>query len=144
MLNLGRVPAAARWLGLLGLLPFLAGVIAALDPGPDWIFDEFGFIAYGAVILSFMGGIHWGLAMAQDEIDWERLGLSVLPALIGWVALLLAGTPGLLLLAAAFVLIWAYDVRQVRRGKAPEWYPDLRLTLTVIVVVSSLLMVAFK
>jgi hypothetical protein len=51
-----------------------------------------------------MGAIHWGLAMktssASDSARWYALG--VLPALVGWFALLLPSLPALILLAVAF------------------------------------------
>jgi hypothetical protein len=47
------------------------------------------FSAYGAVILSFLGGIQRGSAIAVDNVSLPRLGLSVTLSLIAWVVLLL-------------------------------------------------------
>jgi hypothetical protein len=91
-------------LGLAGLLPF-AGAALAFFAAPDsWQgFAEGALIAYGAVILSFLGAVHWGLALRapveEAPMGPARLTLGVVPALIGWVALLLPDVFALPLLA---------------------------------------------
>lgn len=144
-----RVPPAAKWLGALGAIPFV--FLAALGP----VLDEphrtqvsFALAAYGAVILSFLGGIHWGLAVAEtgdmgtgeagtstDALQ-RRLGLSVVPSLIGWGALFLIMPLALAVLAVAFGTMLWFDLRATRNGDAPSWYPKLRWPLTVGVVAS--------
>ena len=133
---LGDVPRPALILGFAGLLPFLAGAIGAWVAGyPDFILLVNLQMAYGAVILAFMGAVHWGLAMAQaDAGNWRRLALSVLPALAGWVALILPVGLGLLLLALGFVGVFFADLRSVAGGRAPIWYKALRKPLTIIVL----------
>lgn len=132
------VPPVAAALGYAGAIPFLGGAaavsLALLPPGP--------LLAYGAVILAFMGGIHWGLGMPGALPDGRRLGLSVVPALLGWAALLLGGRLGLLLLAAAFLGLLAVDLATTLSAVAPPWYPRLRLPLTALVVASLLLAAA--
>jgi hypothetical protein len=94
-----RVPPAAVWLGAFGVIPFalLAGAGFVL-PSPTKEQVAFALAAYGAVILSFLGGIHWGLAIAEsgrarrNGASSSRLTVSVVPALVGWCALLLPGS----------------------------------------------------
>jgi hypothetical protein len=134
-----RVPPAAAWFGGFGLLPFLAGsaLVAAFDV--TWATDALRY--YAAAILSFMGGVHWGLAMADFGADagsgsnWTRLGASVVSALAAWLGLLLMLVPGLLVTTAAFAILLLGDLLAVRKGMAPLWYPRLRLPLTAVVVV---------
>lgn len=134
--RLSEIPRPALILGLAGLLPLLGTTLGA------WALDDRQFIfainlqvAYGAVILSFMGAVHWGLTMAQDDAgNWRRLGLSVLPALVGWLALMISIPLGLLLLALGFVAVFFADLRSVAAGHAPAWYKVLRKPLTVIVL----------
>ena len=96
--------------------------------------------AYGAVILSFLGGVQWGLAIANgpdgSAMFSRRLGMSVVPSLLGWVALLLPISPGLLMLALAFGLVLLVDLRSTRHPETPIWYPRLRWPLTSAVVLS--------
>jgi hypothetical protein len=100
-------------------------------------------MAYAACILSFMGAVHWGLAMAGTGVagpgpsddsragaTWTRLGGSVIPPLLAWVALVMAPLPGLILLILSFAgLFWA-DLAAIRLGQAPTWYLPLRKALT--------------
>lgn len=141
-----RVPAAAAWLGGLGLVPFVGLSLACgLADGPLKATAAQGLLGYGAVILSFLGGIHWGAAMARSaartdvEIDAMRLAISVLPSLAGWAALWLEVRHGLALLAVTFILVLVLDVRWSRQDLAPPWYPKLRMPLTTIVVAALIL-----
>ena len=133
------VPRCVAWLGASGLIPFLAGAVALWTLPPAHAETATAaLIGYAAVILSFMGAIHWGLAMktssATDSARWYALG--VLPALVGWFALLLPSLPALILLTVAFTSVYLLDRVAVSARLAPPWYQRLRLPLTLIVVAS--------
>ncbi len=135
------VPSAAKWLGVLGAIPFVACTVITVIGSPDLAEKASSALAiYGAIILSFLGGIQWGLAI-NDEADlsslgapYRRLTISVMPALIGWLSLLLPRDIGFVVLALAFALVLMVDLRAARNLEAPAWYPRLRwpLSLTVI------------
>ncbi|MBC7583962.1 DUF3429 domain-containing protein [Tardiphaga sp. vice352] len=138
------VPSSAAWLGGLGAVPFiaLAGAMPLLD-GATRPGVAYALLAYGATILSFLGGIHWGLAISpagspDTTRRAARMILSVTPSLVAWVALLVAGNTGLLLLAIAVAAMLAIDLRATRLGDAPPWYPKLRIPLSCVVVASLL------
>jgi len=140
-----NVPPSAAWLGGLGALPFigLAGAAPFLDSAPR-MFAVHALAAYGAVILSFLGGVHWGLAIVSgsngDHPEFRtRLILSVAPSLAAWAALLFPEKTGLLTLAAAIAAMLWVDIRATRAGHAPQWYPKLRIPLTCVVVAALLL-----
>lgn len=87
-----RHPAPADLLGYGGLIPFLGlALLSAL--GLDWATRSATY--YGAAILSFLGAVHWGVALRalDDEADLDpwRLGLGILPSLVAWAALSLLG-----------------------------------------------------
>ena len=137
-----RVPVHAIWLGALGALPFvgLAGAMPLLGGAPR-VFVGHALVAYGAAILSFLGGVHWGLAIrSESRRQGERLWLtlSVIPALAGWAALLAAETPALFDLAVAVAAMLGVDIWAARVGQAPPWYPRLRIPLTCVVVAALL------
>lgn len=141
-----RVPATAAWLGGLGLVPFAALSIACLVLTSAWKTAAVnGLLTYGAVILSFLGGIHWGAAMTKSivhpthSVDPGRLGISVVPSLVGWAALLIDARYGLVVLAIGFVGNVLLDRRLTRQGLVPPWYPRLRQPLTMIVVATLIL-----
>lgn len=136
-----RVPHLAKVLGAAGLLPFMVGAGYLLF-GPlsaaQYVFNAL--TIYGAVILSFMGAIHWGLALTRPEHETARwYGIGVVPALLGWGAALvgLAGAYmlALSLLGAGFALVLAVDRLSVSAGFAPRWYLRLRWPLTLVVLV---------
>ena len=100
-------------------------------------------VFYGAVILSFMGGVQWGLALGpagEPAHLARRLVVSVLPAIAAWLSLAFLPTmAAAAVLAAAFALLLAYDVATVRRGLAPAWYAPLRAALSAAVIVCLLI-----
>jgi hypothetical protein len=140
-----KVPLSAAVLGGLGAVPFigLAGATPFLS-GPPRLLVGHALVAYGATILSFLGGIHWGLAIGSStSVGQGRLGarlvLSVTPSLAAWAALLFPETTGLLILALSIAAMLLVDIRASRSGEAPPWYPKLRIPLTTMVVASLLL-----
>lgn len=141
----------AQNLGNLGLLPFVALAVLLWMPWESWQSAklEAALIAYAAVILSFIGAIHWGLAMATPELGrpqaWNAFGWSITPALLGWLALLMQqlGLPAwlvLIFLAGDFLLARLVDgsLLPLYSASAP-WYLGLRSRLTLVVVASLLL-----
>jgi hypothetical protein len=127
-----RLRSRARLLGFAGLIPFVVAA-AVLFAGPARLeaLALRSLLAYGAIILSFMGAVHWGLAMTSSRDDAiAQLSLSVLPALLGWVALLLPAVAACLFLLAGFAGLYWFDLRAAPRGAVPDWYPALRLPLT--------------
>ena len=138
------VPAIAAWLGGLGALPFVGLAVAVVGlEGVTRAFVVQALLGYAAVILSFLGGIHWGLAIAPGPKPavlglGTRLAWSVVPSLVGWVALLAPPVTGLFALAAAFAAMLGIDLRATQLGAAPAWYPTLRVPLTLTVVAALL------
>ena len=125
------------WLvGLAGLLPF-AGAALAFFAAPDsWSgFAEGALIAYGAVILSFLGAVHWGLALRapveEAPMGPARLTLGVVPALIGWVALLLPDVFALPVLALGILGTAGLEQWARGRGLVPGDYLVLRWVLSI-------------
>lgn len=142
--NAAQPPRLAILLGYAGLIPFISGAIGIWITPPAWRTDVLmALLHYAAVILAFMGAIHWGLAMArerQDDASHRQLGLSVLPALLGWLAIS-SGLPALLALAlliSGFIGLYMADVHAVKLELAPRWYTALRKPLTAVVLISLL------
>ena len=135
------VPRTATVLGALGLIPFVGLAVGAAVSDASLQSDiTTTLVAYGAVILSFLGGIQWGLAVRHGGDDAPRadlLCLSVLPSLAGWAALLLTSSSiAAGLLAGCFVAMLAIDVWLSICSAAPAWYPRLRVPLTIVATTS--------
>lgn len=124
-------------IGLATLLPLLAAalLIPIQAPSP---FDPAtvisAMVGYGAVLLSMLGGVRWGMALrpAMGRRQSLTLAAGLLPVLVGWVALFLPAGPALGLLAAAFAGQGAWDVWAVEAGSGPPWYGRLRILFTVL------------
>lgn len=132
-----RIPTLAILLSLAGLVPLLVCGIAGLTNERGWAIPAL--IAYGAVLLSFSGAVHWGLVFGPATVETEtreatRLTLGAIPALIGWVALLLPHALGLAVLIAGFVATLAGEIVADRYALLPRRYLWLRWPLSVVAI----------
>ena len=133
---MGRIPAPALLLGLGGLVPFLYAAAATLAPGlrisptfaPAIVFD-----VYGVVIFCFMAGCLWGFAAKDGGNLMKWLGLSVIPAIAIFYAIVLGGADLMLILTFAFPALLVFDIAFAREGLAPDWWLPLRYLLTAVV-----------
>lgn len=99
-------------------------------------------ISYAAVALTFVGGIQWGFELSSRHPDAvvhrARLGLGILPMLVGWVALLLplvvAAWVSLLVLIAAYIGTVLVEQGAGRRNLLPPRYLWLRWGFTLVAV----------
>ena len=127
------IPAAALWLGGAGLIPFIAPVAALWLGSPAWREPAWAVLhGYAAIILSFLGAIHWGAALRESDTGrlWQAMGWSVIPALLAWVTLMLPHPHGVALLLLGFAAQYLMDRRAVAVGWLPFWYGRLRRVLT--------------
>ena len=153
-------------LGVAGAVPFVA-LAAPLAPMLDPYLPEALFpaayrgemqAAYGATILSFLGGIHWGFASAgfggagavalpaATKAARERVLLagpvrfawSVVPSLVAWPALMLSLPYQLVTVATSLGAALAVDVAYATKGLSPRWLTPLRFGLTATAAVSLL------
>ena len=131
-----RNPALPFVLGLSGLVPFWALALAkttgwphAVPPG-----EIDGMLAtYAATILSFLGGIRWGVAVAapgRSRVATDYL-FGVTPQLFGWGALFLPDPWRYVVLAIGVVALGPIDRNLVARGLAPDWFGRLRMILSL-------------
>jgi hypothetical protein len=133
---------ATRALGWSGLLPFVGGALAVVWAPPAWHETSLRvLIAYGAVIVSFLGGIHWGSPTSAAH-DGARLW-GVAPSLLAWPLLLLPSTRFALLgLAASLALCWVVDRARFTAMGLAALLP-LRTLLSSVAVVCCLVGAVF-
>ncbi|MES2978133.1 MAG: DUF3429 domain-containing protein [Pseudomonadota bacterium] len=133
-MNLPESPPSplARTLGVAGLIPFLAGALAVWLAPPGWrLLAANALLAYGALIVSFLGGIHWGLVMRGREAAPAQLVWGITPSLLAWAAVLMDVPWGLWLTAASLVACLAVDRMVYARQGVAAWI-GLRTLLTVV------------
>ena len=129
-------PPLPRLLGPAGLLPQALALLVVVYAPVEWRFAGVtGAQFYAAAILSFLGGIWWGLAArAEEPPAWVWIA-SVVPSLWtaaalfalqwGWnAAVLWALAAGLLIALAVDRALWGADLM-------PDWLWQLRVRLSV-------------
>ena len=134
------VPALPRWLGLAGLLPQFT-CVAVLYAGPaEWREAALAIaFAYAALILSFLGGMWWGIAAAapaaqrRKALGWLWIA-AVLPSLVAlacflpWALDWAWPEPSLVMLGGALLVTLGVDAKL--GALAPRWWMTLRLPLS--------------
>ena len=143
-------PNSVAWLGYGGLLPFVGLAAGCFIDAGYGALCQVALIHYGAVILSFVGALHWAFAMTLPGLNAakrrECFAWSVMPALLAWLALMLMAVPAqgsvvgifygfavaAVLLVVGFVANYVQDVRLARVAALPLWYLPLRLRLTTV------------
>lgn len=151
----------ASLLAAAGLIPFIGlAAIVLLDPLDSPAAIQV-LVCYGAVILSFIGAVHWGFALRESAhpaagvpltsaalgAERQLLLFGIIPALIGWIALLAMlhfALPGvaLFLLLAGFFLTVVMETIGRGRGVVAANYLAMRWGVSIIVLVA-LAMVVF-
>ncbi|KAF5263541.1 hypothetical protein FOXYS1_5709 [Fusarium oxysporum] len=94
-------------------------------------------LGYGAVIISFLGAIHWGLEYAEKQPLRERTrfryGMGLAASIVAWPTLMLPVEYALTSQFMAFVALYFADSRAATKGWAPRWYGSYRFLLTAMV-----------
>jgi Protein of unknown function (DUF3429) len=126
----------ASILTTLGALPFV-GAVAAQLAGISAYHTSYFSLTYGAVILSFLGGMHWGVFLSQAHV--ARINLLVssnLFALLAWLSLLmLVPLTQYLIQITCFLALLLIDRRLAADGMIERWFYNLRKHVTLVVVV---------
>jgi hypothetical protein len=141
------MPVSALLLGIGGLILFFGLAFGQGRVSDELLADRLilAYVFYAASILSFLGGIGWGLAMSESDPVQRGLsfGVSIIPSLVGWAAAFinvqnLAFSLGIL--GTGFVLQGAWDFYLVQTNRAPRWFAAMRLGLTLAVLASMALL----
>jgi hypothetical protein len=125
-----RVPLS---LGIAGLIPFVGTTVGYIwypSYNIDWIKVQ---SYYGSSILSFMGAVHWGLAMARP-VSFFRYAGSTIPSLIGFFSLL-SPNPTVTLSSQLIGFTGVLIADRYAHQLVPKWYLPMRIFLTATVSV---------
>ena len=122
-------PLAVR-LGYLALLPFALGAVLVWSGLGEWSVRAAAAVAaYAAVVVSFIGGIYWGLAFRQTDPPAALFVWGVVPSLLAASALMLPAAAALAVLGAVLIVCYLVD-RRFYPANAIGRYLPLRLHLT--------------
>ena len=129
-----RVETMGMRLGYLGLIPFVFGAVTALLSQELVSLAFQAFILYSLAILSFMGGVHWGLALITGTRQSTRLLISVVPVVAAWICLIALPAPlTLAILGGGFIAQWFIDRPILAELPIPSWYLEMRPRLAYVV-----------
>lgn len=129
-----RIETMGVRLGYLGLVPFVVGAVAALLSNELASVALQAFVLYSLAILSFMGGIHWGLALITGTRQSARLLISVVPVIAAWICLMiLPAHLTLAVLGGGFIAQWFVDRPILAELPIPSWYLEMRPRLAYVV-----------
>ncbi|XP_072023922.1 transmembrane protein 69-like isoform X2 [Amphiura filiformis] len=134
--NLKTAPIPALTLGFSGLLPFILPTLYTVVTMSCSCNVAYAQVAYGATILSFLGGVRWGLTLAETDKakpNWINLGYSVTPSLIAWLGLLMPLQPSIACVGSGLLFAAVIDSRM--KGY-PDWYRSLRFFLSTFAILS--------
>lgn len=125
-------PPLARALGLAGLAPQVAVIFVLFqnDPATRYTALTLGY-CYAALILSFLGGVWWGLAARAEETPAWLWVAAVIPSLVALAAFPWGFTTSLIVLGTALIAALGVDWRLARTGLAPPWWMSLRVPLSL-------------
>jgi hypothetical protein len=123
-------------LGYAGLIPFVAGAVLTWLVRPDahpYVVDALA--KYAALIVSFLGGIHWGLGMREGQASAARFAWGVVPSLLAWIAAEMPAYAGLAALGAVLIACYLVDRRVYPLLGLKSWM-TLRFRLTLVASLS--------
>ncbi|KAF2488475.1 hypothetical protein BU16DRAFT_553903 [Lophium mytilinum] len=154
--TLSDVPPQAFYIGLAGVLPYLATSLSTVfcaweitnttEHGAGFLLSHESAealihvleplqVGYGAVIISFLGAIHWGLEFAGygGYQGYRRYAIGVVAPAVAWPTILMPVEYALITQFLAFTTLYYVDTRAAYRGWTPPWYNTYRFVLTFIV-----------
>ncbi len=129
--------------GAAGLVPFVALAAIAWFADPERARTAVAWqVQYAAIILAFVGALHWGIVLTERLLSpWRTvisLVWSVIPALYAWVVVMMPAQRALSLLVAGLVLAFLADAALYRDYSVPRWFIGLRFVLTAVACVALL------
>lgn len=114
------------WLAYLGLVPLcLSTLMLLLNISNELALTMTHY--YGAIVLTFIGAIHWGRSMQYSNI--QSVTLSVIPSLYAFFCLLIPVTIALPLLTLGFLTLYLYDAQHYSQY---PWFNAMRARLTSV------------
>ncbi|PMD53671.1 putative mitochondrial inner membrane protein 1 [Hyaloscypha bicolor E] len=154
--SLADVPKESLYIGAAGILPYAATSLSTVflaydinhahDTGRGILFSPETAhqlldlitpiqIGYGAVIISFLGAIHWGLEYAGygGYHSYRRYIYGVIAPAVAWPTIFMPVEYALITQFLAFNFLYFADARATVRGWFPEWYSVYRFVLTFFV-----------
>ena len=129
-------PSLANTLTYAGALPFLACALLSFS------YDQLPLLGastslviltYGAVIASFIAGIHWGLYLFKNP-PLNLFIYSNIITLAAWANLYFVPTLGAIILIICFAILLVIDRQLAENNIIEDWFYSLRIRISTIVI----------
>jgi hypothetical protein len=133
----------ARKLGYAGLIPFVGGalfiwLLAGQDDSAPFMFMVRALSTYAALIVSFLGGIPWGLIMWESAAGMtlpahhkRALWTGVIYSIASWMAVLMPPHAGLVVIGVLLIACYLSDRKRYPELGVAGWL-TLRFRLTAV------------
>ncbi|CZT52636.1 related to MNN4-regulates the mannosylphosphorylation [Rhynchosporium secalis] len=154
--SMSEVPKESLYLGAAGVIPYAATSLSTVylafdinqahETGSGYLFSpELARqlldivtpiqIGYGAVIISFLGAIHWGMEYSGfgGYHSYRRYAIGVVAPAVAWPTIFMPVEYALITQFVAFNFLYFTDARATTRGWFPAWYSIYRFVLTFFV-----------
>ncbi|MEN9903958.1 MAG: hypothetical protein RLZZ555_523 [Pseudomonadota bacterium] len=127
-------------LGRAGLIPFiLLALMAWLLKGDELIFASSALASYAALIVSFLGGIHWGAAWVhsqagsshRDDHQVPALWWGICASVLAWPGALMPADAGLIWLGLLLIVCYLFDRKLYHSAGLQQWL-KLRFQLSTV------------
>ena len=137
---LNQIPNAPLFLSLGVVFPFVL-----LSAGLWFLPYEYKLLAlynllnYSVIILSFIGAVHWGVAITKGIKSYKHYLIAITPALLSWFMLIGFFANYIVILIfflLAFLTMFFIDMHYTKSGFFPVWYLPLRKLVSIIVIIS--------
>ena len=129
-------------IGILGLLPFVFGLVDLWINKNELIFKINLPKYYGAIILTFLGSKYWGIILnlnnikkISNQLQVSIIIWSILPSIIAITVLIIQSSVSIIILALGFLSCQIVDELLYNKIDFPYWYIILRRILTLIVLI---------
>ena len=129
------------FLSVLGLLPFIFGLIDLLLNKDNLFFVINLPKYYGSIILTFLGAVYWGIILndsnknlISDKVKTFITCWSIIPSLWSGLILIMSHNISIIILALCYIIVQFVDELIIRYFKFPIWYLFLRRFLTISVI----------
>ncbi len=133
------VSDTARLLGHLGLLPFVLGAalvwVVNAEAHP---YATLALSAFAAVVVSFLGGIYWGLGFRLSAPPASLFIWGIVPSLVAWIAVMMPASAGLVVHGVMLLVCYAVDRRIYPTQGLSHWL-TLRFRLSAVAALSCFL-----
>ena len=96
-------------------------------------------ISYAAIVVSFLGGIQWGIGLStidqQPHTARSLFLLSIVPSLLAWAMLFLPVSTSRIIVAIFLVgFVWIIDALLHLQKVIPDWFFRLRSIISCVII----------